>query len=94
MSTKLSPLDQAAELIEGFGIGPALSSRIAALETAGIGLDRRQLRTLNAREGVDEALLAAAVTVKSLAGQINTIMHATGILVSLPWILEPKEVIE
>lgn len=90
----LSPLEEAAELIEAFGAGSALRARIADLESAGVGLDRNQVKKLLADKAVGENLVAAAVTVKSLAGQINTVMHAAGILVSLPWILEPGEVVE
>lgn len=40
------------------------------------------------------ALLQAALGVKRMAGQINVIVHAVGILVSLPYVLEPGERIE
>jgi len=40
---------------------------------------------------VTPALLQAALEVKRMAGQINVIVHAVGILVSLPYVLEPGE---
>ena len=43
---------------------------------------------------IDEELLTAALLVKRAAGQINVLVHAVGILVALPKILEPGEVVE
>jgi len=44
--------------------------------------------------GIDEAMLVGAITIKSLAGQIDVVIHAVGILVSLPHILRRNEKIE
>jgi hypothetical protein len=44
--------------------------------------------------GAKSEVLGAAGLVKGLAGQIHVIIHALGILLSLPHILEPGEVIE
>jgi hypothetical protein len=66
----------------------------STLEAAGIGLKPRQIEKLLAHEDVGADLVAAAGTIKALAGQVNTLMHAAGILVSLPYILEPGEVVE
>jgi hypothetical protein len=41
-----------------------------------------------------EVLAAAAAALKRLAGQINVFIHATGILLCLPHILEPGESVE
>jgi hypothetical protein len=44
--------------------------------------------------GVDREVLAAAAALKRLAGQINVSIHATGILLCLPHILEPGESVD
>jgi hypothetical protein len=41
--------------------------------------------------GIDREVLAAAAALKRLAGQINVSIHAMGILLCLPHILEPYE---
>lgn len=45
-------------------------------------------------EGIDEALLFAALRIKGVVGQIDVMIHAVGILVSLPYILDPTERVE
>lgn len=42
----------------------------------------------------DPNVLTAALELKDIVGQINTIIHAWGILVSLPYILYPEEQVE
>lgn len=44
--------------------------------------------------GASNEVLVAAGLVKKLAGQINVIIHASGILMCLPKILEPNEVVQ
>jgi hypothetical protein len=90
----LISLDEAAKVIENFGVGSALTMHIKELEASGTGLKRRQIQQLLAHEDVGVELVAAAGTIKTLAGQVNVIVHAAGILVSLPHILEPDEVVE
>jgi hypothetical protein len=94
MAKQLSSLEAAAKRIEDFGAGPALTARIKELETASSGLGARQINKILAREGVGEELISAARTLKALAGQVNVIMHAAGILASLPHILESGEIVE
>jgi hypothetical protein len=94
MAKQLSLLEEAARRFENFGIGPALTARIKGLEAAGSGLKPRQIEKVLARENVDAGLIAAARTIKALAGQVDVTMHAAGILASLPYILEPKEIVQ
>ncbi len=42
---------------------------------------------------IDADVLRGALTIKELAGQINVVIHAVGILVSLPHILDEDEVV-
>lgn len=44
--------------------------------------------------GITSEGLLSALVIKALAGQINVIVHALGILLSLPYLLEEGEVIE
>lgn len=94
MPKQLSSLEEAAKRIEGFGAGPALTARIKELEAAGSGLRAGQIKKILAREDVGVELIAAARMIKALAGQVNVIMHAAGILASLPYILESSEMVE
>ncbi|MGP0101273.1 MAG: hypothetical protein ACLPUT_06605 [Solirubrobacteraceae bacterium] len=94
MAKQLSSLEEAAKRIEGFGAGPALTARIKEFEAASSGLRPRQITKILARGDVGAELIAAARTIKALAGQVNVIMHAAGILASLPYILEPSEIVE
>ncbi len=94
MTTQISSLEEAAKRIEDFGAGPALTVRIKELEAASSGLRPRQIERVLEREGVEAELITAARTVKLLAGQVNVIMHAAGILASLPYILESSEIVE
>src|SRR5204862_2851442 len=54
---------------------------------------RAAKRTIGTHE-IDEALLNGALTIKELAGQVHVVIHAVGILVALPYILERDERIE
>lgn len=87
-------LEQAAKLVEDFGVGPALGMRIASLEAAGQGCGLPEVKQLLAQDDLGEEIVAAARIIKALAGQVNVILHAAGIMVSLPWILEPGEIVE
>jgi hypothetical protein len=88
-----SRLEQAAKHVEDFGVGQALGMRIASLEAQGQGAGIREIRQLLADEQLGEGIILATRTIKTLAGQVNVIMHAAGIMVSLPWILEPGEIV-
>jgi hypothetical protein len=73
------------------GDSAALASRIGALERAVTGLTVEEAGAEVARQGVGRDLLAGAVLVKGLAAQIDVILHAVGILLSLPHVLVPGE---
>lgn len=90
----LSSLEEAASTIKDFGAGSGLTAHIRHLETSTVGLRPRQIEDILDREGIGVDLIAAARTIKSLAGQVNVVMHAAGILLSLPHILERGEKVE
>jgi hypothetical protein len=75
--------------------GPGmLTSRIGELERGLASMTREQAMMTLSTQDVTPALLGAALGIKRMAGQVNVIVHAVGILVSLPYILEPGERIE
>jgi hypothetical protein len=90
----MGAFDDALERLTEFAGADQLTARIAELE---FDLERAAAEDVPHRlreDGIDELLLRAALDVKRVAGQINVIVHAVGILVSLPYVLEPGEVIQ
>lgn len=80
--------------LQSFARPGEMTSRISALEWALSGQDRASaIEALN-RERVTDAMLSGAVSVKRIAGEVNVAIHALGILLALPHILEPGEKIE
>lgn len=92
--TRSGDLRRALATVQAFGAGSALTARIADLELRLRDIARDEAVELLASERVDEAVLTAAITIKQLSAQIDVVIHAVGILTSLPYILEPGEVIE
>ena len=86
-------LMKAAKFIQEFEKG-SLSQRISQLEKAGKQKTREDFDAMLSAAAVRPDILEAALTFKRLAGQINVIIHAVGILLSLPYILEQNEVVE
>lgn len=87
-------LIEAAATIARLGTGPELTSTIRDIEASLTGKQRQQAEETIAEREIDETLLSGALAIKDLAGQIHVIIHAVGILVTLPHILEPGERIE
>ncbi len=73
--------------------GPNLTATLARAETAVRGASVDVARTIAALEATHEAI-AAAGELKRLAGQVNVVIHALGILLCLPHILEGGEKVE
>jgi len=84
---------EAANAIQQFEHG-SLTKRISAIETILQGSDKQACETVFPSLSVKPILLDAAFTLKQTAGQINILIHAIGILLSLPHILQDNEVIE
>jgi hypothetical protein len=83
-------LSQVVAVLQKFG-GSDLAATLARLEAAVRGLSADDCTHVLSSSGVDHELLTAAAALKRLAGQINVSIHATGILLCLPHILEPGE---
>jgi len=89
----VSKLDEAINQVWQFK-NDNLKRRIAALELALQQADPARSEIICAAEDINFALLDSALTVKRAASQIDEVVHAVGILVALPYILQPGEIIE
>lgn len=79
--------------MDGFQ-GASLTESLYVIERSIVGLNVEEMKTFCGGRGIDHAFMASAVSIKKLAGQINVIIHAAGILCSLPHILESDEVVQ
>lgn len=87
-------IEQAIEAIKNFQ-GDSLTRSISCIE--GIiknqKMGAKEIQAICASRQIDDAFIASALSIKQLAGQINVIIHAAGILHSLPKILKHGEVV-
>jgi hypothetical protein len=79
--------------LSGF-TGPDLTETLGRIEGAVRGVTAEECRAFLERAGAGRAALSAAAELKRLAGQINVTIHALGLLLCLPHILEPGERVE
>ncbi len=86
-------LDEEIAAIEAFK-GDSLTSTLSALESEIVGLSGPESDRFRARHHIDAEFMSSALKIKRVAGQINVIIHAAGILLSLPSLLKPGEVVE
>jgi hypothetical protein len=89
----MGAFDDALERLTTFAEADQLAARIAKLESDLVRTQAEDVPRRLREDQIDDLLLRAALDVKRVAGQINVIVHAVGILVSLPYVLEPGEVI-
>lgn len=71
-----------------------LTGTLSSIERAVKGLTAADCAKALFDAGVSSEVLSAAASLKRLAGQVNVAIHATGILLCLPHLLEPGEVVE
>lgn len=86
-------IPQALKAIEAFQ-GDSLTNSLSHIENSIVGLNADKMGDFCADRSIDAPFMSSAVAVKKVAGQINVIIHAAGILSSLPHILKPGEVVE
>ncbi len=86
-------LEDAARNLRQFENGD-LASRLASIEKAFQGCSRQSAQTKCGQLGVSDSALESALVFKAVAGQINVMIHALGILAALPHILEDGEHVE
>ncbi len=84
---------KAIDLPERF-TGEKLADTIRHIEGAVSGLSMDDCRVFLESEGVESEAFATAMALKQLATQIDVTIHALGILLSLPHILETGETVE
>jgi hypothetical protein len=87
-------INDALQRLSEFASARELSARIADLEHDLSRTTLEDAQLVLATQGIDSDLMQAALDVKKMSGQINVVVHAVGILVSLPYILNPAERIE
>jgi hypothetical protein len=74
--------------------GSNLSITLASVEADLRGASLEKCNLVVADSGAGEQALAAAAALKRVAGQVNVAIHALGILLCLPHVLEPGELVE
>src|SRR5258708_7107251 len=74
--------------------GPDLTRTIGQIEKSLKGVSANSYAAVLATSGAKAEILGAAGLVKQLAGQIDVVVHTLGILLCLPYILRPEEVID
>jgi hypothetical protein len=84
---------EAVVALEEFS-GPDLTSTLSQIEAALAGCGGDQCDLLLVERGARPDALAAAGLMKQLVGQINVVIHALGILLCLPQLLQTGEVVE
>lgn len=89
---KLNPA-QVIELLRNFG-GADLTQTLSTIERAAGGITSDSCPSFLAQSGAVADALAAAAEMKRYAGQIHVTVHALGILLCLPRILEDGERID
>lgn len=90
VSDEMDLLTAVAEL-DVFLRATPLTEAISALERALEGADRDAAVQAAAASGVTAELLAAALTVRARLGRINDLVHAAGIALALPRLLDEGE---
>jgi len=83
-------IGKAIELVAGFTDGD-LTSRLSDIEHALAGGTHERAVSFCKEQQLNTDLLQAASKIKTVAGRINDIVHALGILVSLPKIIKENE---
>lgn len=88
----MTTLVDAARRLQEFE-GNSLTARLSGLERSFQDAEGKQCASLCASIGLDRGMLDSALAIKRVAGQINVVVHAVGILLSLPYVLQPDEVV-
>ena len=86
-------IEDAIHLLQGFR-GADLTQTIYQIEKSLKGASADSYTSVLATSGAKAEVLGAAGLIKQLAGQINVVIHTLGILLCLPHILRPGEIID
>jgi hypothetical protein len=93
MSDAVQRLAKAVEQIARFS-GKNLASKIAELEFKFARRNGHEIAAQLNTDSINHELIQAARSIKHAAAQIDVVLHAIGIVVLLPSILEDSEVVE
>lgn len=72
----------------------SLKTKISSMEKGFHGADSEKSTKLLMENQIDLYLIQSALGIKEVAKQIDVIVHALGILISLPYILKEGEIVE
>ena len=86
-------IEDAIHLLQGFR-GTDLTRTIYQIEKSLKGASANSYSSVLTTSGAKAEVLGAAGLIKQVAGQINVVIHALGILLCLPHILRPGEIID
>tara|TARA_R110000787_G_scaffold187146_7_gene299062 strand:+ start:7103 stop:7471 length:369 start_codon:yes stop_codon:yes gene_type:complete len=86
-------IDSALEAIGAFQ-GESLTRTLSEIEAKAVGLTTVSARDFAGARGITGSFMCSAASIKAVAGQINVIIHAAGILCALPHILVEGEKVE
>lgn len=93
MADESKAITAAIRLLQTF-CGADLTQTIYQIENSVQGASAEKYSAVLLTSGAKAEVLEAAGLVKQLAGQINVVIHSLGILLCLPHILRPGEIIE
>lgn len=83
-------ITEAVRALDAF-VGDGLTRKIAKLEDGLKTCDVSDCRNFLSSNSIGSDLLSSAYVVKKVAAQINVVVHAIGILLALPQLLNPHE---
>jgi len=86
-------MEKSFQVLARFLSGRPLTDVIAELEYALDGTRPGQAAPLVADAGIDAHLLAATVAVRAGVGRLNDLIHASGIALALPHLLDASETV-
>jgi len=89
----MNDLIRATELLQLFR-GKSFPDTVSAIEKSFVGASKATISPLLTKKSLNDDLLNAALLIKRNASQIDEIVHALGILLALPSILDQNERIE
>lgn len=93
-TTKIDEVYKALETILNFSSEESLTKRIANIESNLKDNGTEFIKSYIKKDVIDETTLQSAIILKKAIGQIDVIIHALGIINTLPYILEQDEKIQ
>ena len=86
-------IEKAIEAVEKFQ-GNSLTQNLAKIENEIVGANASESVHFCAERNINDDFIRSALAVKKVAGQINVIIHASGILHALKDLLQDGEIVE